>query len=259
MTVEAAAESARKNILGIGLEGPVPDLLRLIEDEAQLRVFIVSLPRDGIDGAYQVVDGDHFVLINQDKGPERKRFTLAHEFGHHVLEHGAQLDKHISFGDKRQTEVDANNFAASLLTPRPAIDQWFARHGDPDIDLEVVVRLAFFFNISAFVVRYRLETVNRLGSLLSCNRLDEALDAKQHYAVASDLGLSRSEDSIRVQHRRGGYVPAVMQAKIAGLVRRDLLSEDAAKARLHLPEDAASELIQELLVPAAAAEGDEGE
>lgn len=258
MTVEAAAESARRH-WGIGLDGPVPDLLRLVEDEAGLRVFIVALPKGGIDGAYQVSEGDPFVLINQAKGPERKRFTLAHEFGHHFLRHGAQLDRRINLGDKRQKEADANSFAAALLMPRPAIDQWFGRHDDLEIDLKVVVRLAFFFNVSAWVVHYRLQTVKRLKTPAQRKALDKALDAEEHYEVARDLGLNRPEDSIRVQHRRGGYVPAVMQAKLADLVGRNLLSKEAAQARLHLPEGAASERIQELLDPVRANDNDETE
>ena len=43
MNGEREANSARRN-LGIGLESPTPDLLRLLEDEAGLHVFVVSLP-----------------------------------------------------------------------------------------------------------------------------------------------------------------------------------------------------------------------
>jgi hypothetical protein len=40
-----------------------------------------------------------------------------------------------------------------------------------------------------------------------------------------------------------------MQQGIGDLVRRRLLSEEAAKARLHLPEPAAEERVQELIAP----------
>lgn len=248
MNGEQAAVTAR-NDLGIGLQSPVPDLLRLLEDEGGLHVFIVELPEDGIDGAYQVDRGEPFVLINQKKHSVRKRFTLAHEFGHHRLGHGAQLDSRIDLRDRTHTEVEANRFAGAFLMPRPAIDDWLARHDDPELSLEILVRLAVFFNVSAYVARYRLQAVKRLRSRTTMRRLDEALNAGAHRDLVRERGLLRSKDSIAVEGLRGGYVPAAMQSKIADLVRRGLLSEEAAKARLHLAEPAATEHVRELLQP----------
>jgi Zn-dependent peptidase ImmA (M78 family) len=248
MNAERIADAARRD-LGIGPESPVPDLLRSLEDEAGLHIFIVSLPENGIDGAYQMDRGEPFVLINQEKHSVRKRFTLAHEYGHHQLGHGAQLDSKIDLRDRRQTEIEANRFAGAFLMPRPAIDDWFARHGDPELSLETLVRLAFVFNVSAYVARYRLQAVKRLRSPTAMRRLDESLNADDHYEIAARLGLVRPKDSIEAEGSRGGYVPAPMQVRIADLVRRGLLSEEAAKARLHLPEPAATDRVRELLTP----------
>ena len=248
MNGEKEAATARQE-LGIGLESPVPDLLRLLEDEAGLRIFIVPLPKDGIDGAYQLDRGEPFVLINQEKGPTRKRFTLSHEFGHHRLGHGAQFDSKIELQDRRRTEQEANRFAAAFLMPRPAVDAWFARHDDPDVSLETLVRLAFFFNVSSFAVFYRLSSVRRLESPTLRKQLKQALANEEHYEMAARLGLTRQHDSIQVEGERGAYVPAVMQMKLADLVRRGLIDEGVAKARLRLPETAAEGRMQELLTP----------
>lgn len=247
MSAERAADAARKT-LGLGPDGPVPDLLRLLEDEVGLFVFIVPLGSDAIEGAFQRVENDPFILINQDRGPVRKRFTLAHEFGHCYLDHGPQLDQRISFKDKNEAEREANSFAAALLAPRQAIDQWLGRHGDPKLDLEVLVRIAFFFNVSAFVIRYRLENENRLTPTLG-RRFDEAIAAKQHLDMASALGLKRPSDSITTQHTRGGYVPAAMQAKISELLRDNLLTREAAISLLRISESAADEQLREMLEP----------
>jgi Zn-dependent peptidase ImmA (M78 family) len=248
MNGERAAETARRD-LGIGLESPVPDLLRQVEDDAGLHVFIVPLPEDGIDGAYQMDRGEPFVLINQEKHPTRKRFTLAHEFGHHRLDHGAQLDSHIDLRDRRRTEVEANRFAGAFLLPRRAIDDWFARHNDPQLSLETLVRLAYTFNVSTYVVRYRLQAVKRLTTSTRKKHLDAALSTGAHYDVAKQLGLMWPQDSIKAEGDRGAYVPASMQARITDLVQRGLLTKDAAKARLRLPEPAATERIEALLNP----------
>jgi hypothetical protein len=79
--------------------------------------------------------------------------------------------------------------------------------------------------------------------------MDTALRDGDHLDEAGRLGLWRAQDSIVVEASRGGYVPAPMQARIADLVRRRLLSEEAAKARLHLPEPAATDRVRELLAP----------
>lgn len=247
MNFEQAAESARR-ALGVGLDGPIPDLLRLVEDEAGAFVFIVPLGADGIEGAFQLADGDPFILVNQDSGPVRKRFTLAHEFGHFWLKHGAQLDRKISFSDQPIAEREANGFAASLLVPRPALDQWFARHGDPKVDLAILVRIAFFFNVSVFVIRYRLEDAGKIAPS-AAKRFDENILRKDHYQVARDLGLQRPRDSITSQHSRGAYVPAAMQARIADLLHRGLLTREAAAALLRLDGSSADDLLLEMTEP----------
>ncbi|HSK49596.1 MAG TPA: ImmA/IrrE family metallo-endopeptidase [Solirubrobacterales bacterium] len=245
MTVERAAEIARRE-LGLGLDGPVPDLLRLLEDEVELRIFILPLGEEGIDGAYQLDQGEPFVLLNQSKHHTRQRFTLAHEFGHHHLRHGAQLDSNIQFRNSQIKEIEANRFASSLLMPRPAIDGWFARNDDPRLSLEVLVRIAFAFNVSAPVVRYRLQEVNRLQSRSLRGELDRAIKAESHYEIARALGLVRPSDSIQASYTRGAYVPASMQAKVADLVKRGLLTPEIARARLRLPAENSGSEVDEL-------------
>lgn len=253
MRVERPGEAARRR-LGLGVDGPVPDLLRQLEDEAGLSIFIVPLGENGIDGAYQQMKEERFVLVNQDRHPVRKRFSLAHEFGHDYLGHGSRFDRTISFGDDDRVEREANRFAAELLAPRPAIDHWFSRYGDPEADLEAVVRLANFFNVSAFVIRYRLESEGRLTRRRG-GELDAAIREGAHRDLARRLGLSPPQDSISVQDARGGYVPATMQATIADLLRRELLSEEAATRLLHISEDAAAEQVRRMVAPTAEAPG----
>src|SRR5665811_152588 len=92
---EKVSRLAREE-LGIGLDSPVPDLLWLLESEARLRVFILSLDGDdGPEGAYQLNRGEPFVLLNAAWHAVRMRFTLAHEYGHHALGHGARVDERI--------------------------------------------------------------------------------------------------------------------------------------------------------------------
>ncbi len=245
MSVERAGEEARRT-LGLALEGPVPDLLRHVEDEAGLRVFIVSLGEGGIEGAYQQLKDERFVLVNHDRQPVRKRFTLAHEFGHHFLDHGSRFDYRFSFHDEDSFEREANGFAAELLVPRPAIDHWLSRRADPKIDLEILVRIANYFDVSAAVIRFRLENENRITTDAG-GQFDADIRAGRHRALARELGLAPPRDSIAAHHVRGGYVPAAMQATIADLLRRELLSREAAASLLRVSEKDAADQIDEML------------
>jgi Zn-dependent peptidase ImmA (M78 family) len=245
MSIGRAGEEARRT-LGLALEGPVPDLLRQVEDEVGLQVFIVSLGEGGIEGAYQQLEDERFVLVNHDRQPVRKRFTLAHEFGHHFLDHGSRFDYRFSFRDDDRFEREANSFAAELLAPRPAIDHWLSRRGDPKIDLGVLVRIASYFEVSAAVIRFRLENENRITSSAG-GQFDADIRAGRHSRLARELGLTPSRDSITAHHVRGGYVPAAMQATIADLLQRELLSREAAASLLRISEKDAAEQIDEML------------
>src|SRR6266849_50373 len=76
----------------------------------------------------------------------RARFTLAHEYGHHVLQHGLSIDKVINISGKQPPkEVEANFFAAEFLLPLEALDAWLRERDYPDANLNGVVELARAF------------------------------------------------------------------------------------------------------------------
>jgi hypothetical protein len=81
--------------LGLGREGPIPDLLRLVEEVAGVPITVLPLPA-GVAGAYGREDDDAYIFVNSNTYPVRRRFTLAHELGHHALNHApcrcAKLD-----------------------------------------------------------------------------------------------------------------------------------------------------------------------
>lgn len=245
-TPAEAAEAARHR-LGVGVDGPLPDPLRLLEDEAGLAVFVLPLPRDGVDGAYIIDRGKPFVLVNQNGHPVKKRFTLAHEYGHHFLDHGPQFDRAIDPADTRvKVEREANEFASAFLMPRTAVDLWFGANGDPAIDLDTLMRFAYFFNVSAPAALVRLKTLNRLRPGTTAKRLAEDLAAKRHNRRARQLGLEYDLDSLAVEHQAGGHVPTRTQRKLAEGIARKLLDEHAAKRLLHLPPEAAQRRLADL-------------
>ena len=94
----AAARVAREE-LGLGLDQPVHDILRVVEETQRLPVAVLSLG-EGVAGAYIVRKGQPFVFLNGSQPVTRQRFTLAHELGHHRLGHAAVVDgvKEVEIG-----------------------------------------------------------------------------------------------------------------------------------------------------------------
>lgn len=247
-----------RDALGIGSIAPVPDLLRMAENDRDYRIFVLSLaPTEaangdnagnapGIDGLYQQNRGEPFILVNSaGRGDVRMRFTLAHEMGHHELRHGVRVDRHITFGTRDPKEVAANKFAAELLVPRLGVDDWLARNGDPDISLETVVRLALHFNVSAQTSLYRLENIKRVRGKAK-SKIEDAIRDRHHYDLPPRLGLTRPRDTLSGLKRGGQYVPARMQAMVATLLREGLITREAAKARLKLVGENAETQLEEL-------------
>lgn len=71
---------------------------------------------DGLSGIQITISDDCFILYNKNHHVHRKRFTVAHEIGHHVLKHKVGDHQH-NLTSKDNDEVEANQFAAELLMP----------------------------------------------------------------------------------------------------------------------------------------------
>lgn len=85
----------------------------------------------GVSGLLINRSGTPVICVQESDPRTRKRFTIAHEIGHHYLGHQFEMGEHvhvdrgnlISFRSPRSTEgidpkeIEANQFAASLLMP----------------------------------------------------------------------------------------------------------------------------------------------
>lgn len=112
------------------------------------------------------------IAVNSHDGPQRKRFTAAHELGHFLihrdlLKQHKHLDRLYGEAANRDTsrpldyqhEVQANNFAASLLMPKQTIEREIAAGTDTIHDL------ALKFDVSRLAMEYRLKSLGLLGKV----------------------------------------------------------------------------------------------
>ncbi len=104
--------------------------------------------------------------VNESHSRVRRRFTIAHELGHFVLRHAGKvfIDKHsISRRDASSSfaadvhEIEANQFAASLLMPRElvfmALNSLYTDELSRD---QIITALARMFEVSGKAMEYRL-------------------------------------------------------------------------------------------------------
>jgi Zn-dependent peptidase ImmA (M78 family) len=94
-----------------------------------ISVRFVAFPR--LEGLY-VAGPKPTILISAERPSGRRRYSCAHEIGHHRFGHGTRLDELIDEVSSTvwvPEEFVANRFAAALLMPKMAVESAFARRG----------------------------------------------------------------------------------------------------------------------------------
>jgi Zn-dependent peptidase ImmA (M78 family) len=108
----------------LGLTDP-PVNVEEVARACGLEVCLVKRGR-GFDG--QLIRERRLIEIQQDIHPHRRRFTIAHEIGHHVLGHTTvfcSFDETTTGDPRRFNERQANVFASELLMPDPWIRRYW--------------------------------------------------------------------------------------------------------------------------------------
>lgn len=156
---DAAEMFAHKAWTRLRLEPPA-DLARVaarLGIEVYEREFV-----EEIDGVYVRLPGAPPVIaVNSSylKPPARRRFTLAHEIGHHLLARGSGPDARFCVFDTPSTkrtliERACDRFAAHLLMPEQLVRQYYAELSHNP--RQRVAILAERFGVSTWALRRRL-------------------------------------------------------------------------------------------------------
>ncbi len=121
---------------------------------------------DELSGMAFVKDGVRVIAVNALHHPNRQRFTIAHEMGHHVLHApmlvaGVHVDKVIMRRDMLSAtgtddnEVEANTFASELLMPRDLISPVVEQFVDLNDEAQLTA-VAKRFRVSTAALQFRL-------------------------------------------------------------------------------------------------------
>lgn len=157
---EAAASRERLRLyLG---DQPIPNLRELLESDVGLRVFCWGIP-SAVAGMYAyVADLGYCVLINSKHPLERRRFSLAHEYGHFLCNrHKPGVDYISPRRRKPRSESFADAFAASFLMPATGLRRHFVDIATSTGDFQVadLCRLSVLYGASAHAMTLRLEQI----------------------------------------------------------------------------------------------------
>jgi Zn-dependent peptidase ImmA (M78 family) len=140
-----------------------------------LKILYEELPEE-VSGLLVTGPSGNFIIVQKSDSEHRKRFTIAHEIAHFSLGHRFVKGEHVhvdrghyvSQRSPRSStgldpkEVEANQFAASLLMPSQLIEKAIARlRAQPLLDHHIS-SLATSFNVSEQAMTIRL---NSLGVL----------------------------------------------------------------------------------------------
>jgi uncharacterized protein DUF955 len=160
--LEAARRALRRFTETYGLSAPPVDVAELAGSLCCLRVRAGDDLRALVNAASDVhvsgvlLPATSEIWVRRDESGTRRRFTIAHEVGHHFLHSdGATVlcrpvDVDQADEAARAKERQANRFAAELLMPEPLVRERAERDG---LD---VATLAGAFDVSPIAMAYRL-------------------------------------------------------------------------------------------------------
>ena len=165
---EDAAEnvaSAERNRLGLG-DGPVLRLREILENDVGIRVFYDILP-SRVAGAFSYTEElGGCVLVNARHPEERRRWSMAHEYGHFLTSRfRSELTILGAFERVPASERFADAFARSMLMPAPGLLRRFhqiAQESEGRVTAAEVCRIAHYYFVSVEAMMLRLEELRLL-------------------------------------------------------------------------------------------------
>jgi len=235
---EFCAQDERER-LNLGAHQPIYTIRNVLED-AGLHVFSDRL-HSNLAGLYVfVVDFGYCILINSTHPRERRRWTVAHEYGHFLVDREKPgIDFLKPAQRKSSSERFADSFAAAFLMPEVGLRRRFYDDVDRTGDFKVgnLCRMADFFAVSLMAMALRLESLNLLprGSWDTIKGSGVPVSALRR---ESGVIPSQDEDSVELYPKR--YKSLAIQAFNA-----EQLSEGELARLLRCSRIRAREIVEE--------------
>lgn len=232
----AQQERARLNL---GAHQPILNLSKVLE-AAGVNVFVDVLDSK-LAGLYLFVpDFGYCILINSLHPSDRRRWTIAHEYGHFLADRDKPgIDYLKSMARRPENEKFADVFAAAFLMPETGIHQRFYEEVDRTGDFTVgdLCRIADFYRVSLHAMTWRLEGLG----LLPKGSWDEINATKVPVAqIRREAGIKLLTEHASIDRYPQRYKLLAVQAFLA-----EKLSEGQLAKLLRVSRIEAREIVDE--------------
>ena len=221
-TEQAALEARRA--AGLRLEEPAWDLIRVVE---RLGLYVFVLQLEGSEGArtdcsYIALDRGGVALVGGTGSNGRRRFTIAHELGHHVLADQYAPEWVVGAGATERERV-INAFAIHFLLPRPAIEQRWSQLQGQDDPRGATIHLTVEFGTSWSATCAQLHRLD----FITTSDFDQLSHRKPTHVDFLEREL-RIRDDVSAPLVPPGYAAAVIRA-----LKKAKISSDRALELFH--------------------------
>lgn len=186
----AQEERARLNL---GAHQPIYTLRSVLAD-AGVHIFVDKLDSK-LAGLYVFVpEFGHCILVNRVHPKERRRWTVAHEYGHFLADRDRPgVDYLAPMQRKPAGERFADSFATAFLMPEAGIQRRFYEEVERTGDFKVgdLCRMADYFAVSLMAMALRLESLGLIPRG-SWDQICESRVPVRH--LKQDAGVQPSQD-----------------------------------------------------------------
>jgi Zn-dependent peptidase ImmA (M78 family)/transcriptional regulator with XRE-family HTH domain len=216
----AQEERAR---LDLGAHQPIYTLRNTLE-ESGISIFIEPLG-SSLAGLYVFEPGfGYCILVNRKHPRERRRWTIAHEYGHFLMDRDRPgIDFSKPMQRKPEGERFADAFAAAFLMPEAGVQRRYYEEVERSGDFKVgdLCRMADYFGVSLMAMTLRLEflTLIQRGSW---DRISESRVPVR--TLKKEAGVEVSQDADSVEAHPVRYKHLAVQAFVEERITEGQLS-----------------------------------
>ena len=232
----AQEERARLNL---GAHQPIYTPRKVLE-EAGVHIFVEKLDSK-LAGLYVFVpDFGYCILINRAHPKERRRWTIAHEYGHFLTERDKPgVDYLRPMQRKSESERFADSFAAAFLMPEAGVQRRFYEEVERTGDFKVadLCRMADYFAVSLIAMSLRLESIGLIPRG-SWDKISESRVAVR--ALQKEAGIESSYDHDSVDPYPQRYKLLAVQA-----FQDEKITEGQLANLLRCPRIQAREIVEQ--------------